>query len=108
MGRPRLGKELKKPSDYSYDYPENREMGKYIQNRDRKLLASITGYDIGLIHKILNGKRYMNEKVKKYAELIMEFNKAKEEVINQVNENNIKSLNIHHGQISQQIMSGIY
>jgi len=46
MGRPKLGTEYKKPSDYHYDYPINRKIFKHLSIEDKRLISDKTGYTI--------------------------------------------------------------
>ena len=57
MGRPRIGETIKKPSDYTYDYPEQREIARYILMDDRKRMAELTGYSMTHISDWCTGQR---------------------------------------------------
>jgi hypothetical protein len=57
MGRPKLGAEYKKPSDYTYDYPKNREIAKHLDVQDRIILCQMTGFSKGYINDWCLGRR---------------------------------------------------
>ena len=46
-----------KPTDYSYDYPENRRIGKYITFKDIKEIALSTGYNERYVYQVFKGTR---------------------------------------------------
>jgi len=56
MGRPRIGTELKKPSDYTYDYPENREVSKHLTPEDKIFIVHKTGYSYTHIYDWCRGR----------------------------------------------------
>jgi len=75
MGRPRIGIELKKPSDYTYDYPEVRAMGELLDPLDKNLIADKTGYSYSYITSVCDGKRKnmtIEEWIRKIAHLNLE------------------------------------
>jgi hypothetical protein len=90
MGRPKIGTEFKKPSDYHYDYPENREISKHLSFEDKKLIAARTGYKITYVRCWGHGKR-RNRRIEEIARLIMRLNIAKQRKFNsQPNTSNTK------------------
>lgn len=80
MGRPRLGKHLKKPSDYTYFYSESKAVGDMLTPEDKKLLAKKTKYSFGHIMMMCSGNRRMTDEVTTLAMKLIEINKLKEEV----------------------------
>lgn len=74
MGRPRIGENLKKPSDYSYDYPEQREIAKMLLANDRRMIAEATGYSTGYIGDWCLGIR-KNARIMELALPLAEINK---------------------------------
>jgi hypothetical protein len=77
MGRPRLGKELKKPSDYTYDYPDQRELAAGLHHGDITRLAAATGYSASMIHDMVTGRRKMPDRVKRLIEKYHDLNRQK-------------------------------
>jgi len=68
MGRKKLGKHYKKPSDYTYDYPEQRELAKTLRISDKSYIARLTGYSETHISYMCDGKRRMKPEVKQIIE----------------------------------------
>ena len=77
MGRPKLGAEYKKPSDYTYDYPANREIGKWITWKDKAHIAAKTGYTRDYVNDWCVGRR-RNDKIESLARIIAKLNQAKQ------------------------------
>jgi hypothetical protein len=75
MGRPRIGTELKKHSDYKYDYPEQRSLAKGLLSDDRSRIAEITGYSPSYIMDWCAGTR-KNAEIEHYVRLFVEINNA--------------------------------
>ena len=67
MGRPKLGAEYKKISDYTYDYPENREIGSRLFNGDIGFIAQQVGCSAFYVRQVLNTGVRNNEKIKTIA-----------------------------------------
>jgi len=67
MGRSKLGAEYKKPSDYTYDYPENRELGKQLVSGDIGFIAKTLGYKSRYVMCVLRLGNRNNEKIKTIA-----------------------------------------
>ena len=82
MGRPKLGTEYKKPSDYKYDYPYQREVTKHLTWEDKVLIASRTGYTIRYVRCWCAGTR-KNKDIEKIAVLIASLNVEKFRQLNQ-------------------------
>jgi hypothetical protein len=74
MGRPRIGEELKKPSDYSYDYPEQREIAKYLLSDDKIRMTQISGLSPRMVNNWCEGNR-KNTKLMELALRYAEINK---------------------------------
>lgn len=73
MGRPKLGAEYKKPSDYSYDYPEQRDIAKCLLTDDLVRIAELTGYSISYIRGWCAGTRNNNE-IERHARMFAKIN----------------------------------
>jgi hypothetical protein len=72
MGRPRLGENLKKPSDYSYDYPAQREIAKQLLFDDKIRMAETSGLTIRTVRCWCEGTRKnarLMELALRYAEI---------------------------------------
>ena len=67
MGRPKLGAEYKKPTDYTYDYPENREIGKKMIHGDAWFIAKTTGFSTSYVSDVLKEGIRNNERIKTIA-----------------------------------------
>lgn len=80
MGRPKLGKEYKKPSDYTYDYPENRRYEKMLIKGDVKRIALTLSLTDNYIRQMLRGERKMRHDVIELIERHGEINKLKLEI----------------------------
>jgi len=79
MGRPKIGEKYKKPSDYTYDYPENRAIGKKLFNGDFSFIANRTGYSKGYVWRVLiKGIRNNKEII----DLACKLNSLRDEVMN--------------------------
>lgn len=70
-GRPRIGKELKKPSDYTYDYPENRKLGAKLVSGDISFIAANTGHSISYVHAVLREGTRNNDKIIAFARKVV-------------------------------------
>jgi hypothetical protein len=68
---------------YIYDYPENREVSKGLQPCDKKLIQEKTGFTRTYVDYWCRGKR-KNAEIDRIARLIVETNKAKLAVIQQM------------------------
>ena len=68
---------VKKNKKYVYDYPENRELAKGLQNGDNLIIAIKTGLSEGYISQVLSGKRKMKPSVRLIVERLVEVNKMK-------------------------------
>ena len=77
MGRPRIGKELKKPSDYKYDFPGNREISSFLTPNDKNQIAYRTGYCIRTVHYWCQGVR-RNARIEEWARRMARLNIAKQ------------------------------
>jgi len=84
MGRPRIGTELKKPSDYTYDYPENREVSKHLTPEDKIFIVHKTGYSYTHIYDWCRGRR-RSKKIEFWANRIAKINKDKEQKLLKIN-----------------------
>ena len=80
MGRSKLGKEYKKPSDYSYDYPEQREISKGLRFGDAIIISQKTKYSSVMIGNMLSGTRKMTPRVKKIIDQLLLINKQIENI----------------------------
>lgn len=67
MGRPKLGAEYKKPSDYTYDFPENREIGKKLIHGDVWFIAKTVDCSRRYVSQVLKNGTRNNEKIKAIA-----------------------------------------
>ncbi len=77
MGRNRIHKDrLMKPTDYHYDFPENRIIAKRISREDKKTIQKISGYTEWTFHHILQGHRRMKPFLK---DIILEAIRLNEE-----------------------------
>lgn len=81
MGRPKLGAEYKKPSDYHYDYPEQREITRYLETKDRAWIISRSGYSAGYVRQWFRGKR-RNAFIRELALKIQKLNLEKQRKLN--------------------------
>ncbi|MEI6899315.1 MAG: hypothetical protein WCL00_05515 [Bacteroidota bacterium] len=84
MGRPRIGSELKKPSDYSYDYPGNREIAKNLTADDKLFIAFRAGTSIRYVRYWCQGKRRSNA-IEEWAIRVMKLNQAKQKKLEAIN-----------------------
>lgn len=76
MPRPRLGPELKKPSDYHYDFPQQREIAAHLSASDIMYIAKRLKYTRRTIYYWCEGLR-RNAKIEQIAKLLSEHNKEK-------------------------------
>jgi len=76
MGRPKLGTEYKKPSDYHYDYPKNRKIFKHLSWEDKQLISHKTGYTTRYVCFWGLGTR-KNKRIEEWARKIAILNIAK-------------------------------
>lgn len=83
MGRPRLGTELKKPSDYKYDYPANREVARWLTSDDKVQIAFRTGYALGYVKHWCIGNR-RNASIDALARKIARLNQAKQRKLEKI------------------------
>ena len=67
MGRPKLGTEYKKPADYTYDYPKNRQIGDKLHHGDMLFIAKTLGYSGKYVAQVLKNGERNNEKIKTIA-----------------------------------------
>jgi hypothetical protein len=68
----RTGKPFKTWRDYTYSYPDHRELAKGLRLGDIKEIAEKTNYSIDLVYAVINGKRQNKEildMIKKYVKL---------------------------------------
>ncbi len=82
MGRPKLGTEYKKPSDYTYDYQGNREVSKHLSREDKQLICSRTGFSVAYVRQWCQGRR-RSRSIEEWARRIMKLNIAKQRKLNQ-------------------------
>jgi len=82
MGRKKLGAEYKKPSDYHYDYPSNREVSKHLTIEDKHLIAARTGFSYTYVNDWCKGKR-RNRSIEGWARKVMPLNIAKQRKLGQ-------------------------
>jgi|GEM_PF-4916190 len=82
MGRPKLGTEYKKPSDYKYDYPDQRVVAIHLTWEDKTFIAEKTGYKISYVGDWCRGKR-KNTDIEKFAVLLASLNVEKFRQMNQ-------------------------
>jgi hypothetical protein len=82
MGRPKIGTEYKKPSDYTYDYPDQRVVAKHLSWEDKEIIAKKTGYTIRYVRCWCAGNR-KNVAIEKMAVLLASINVDKFRQINQ-------------------------
>jgi len=71
MGRPKIGSEYKKSSDYKYDFPENRQISLFLRRGDKSIIAEKTGYTLQAIRKICKGERRMKPEIKQVIEQLI-------------------------------------
>ena len=81
MGRPRLSTDLKKPSDYHYDYPETREISKYLKVDDKKFIIEKTNYTYTYITQVCKGER-KNSIIEEWIYKIAQLNIEKQQKLN--------------------------
>lgn len=81
MGKPRIGTELKKPSDYTYDYPEQRVLAKKLRKGDLEIVARKTKRSYGYIAQMTSGKRRMTTDVRRIIESIIDFYQVLDEIL---------------------------
>lgn len=67
MGRQKIGTEYKKPTDYKYDFPENREIGKQLIHGDIAFISKTVGCSSSLVKHVLTVGDRNNEKIKTIA-----------------------------------------
>jgi hypothetical protein len=96
MGRHKLGAEYKKPSDYHYDYPENKEVAKHLCDEDRKLIAIHTAYTLGYVNDWCLGRR-KNKKIETLARYLMRINIAKQRKLTAKARNKLPKKNVPNG-----------
>lgn len=77
MGRPKLGEEYKKPSDYSYDFPEQREFSEGLILGDIKIIADKLIMSDTYVGLMVNGKRKMTQAIRDEVLRLTELNKLK-------------------------------
>jgi peroxiredoxin len=75
MGRPKLGAKYKKPTDYKYDYPEQRILAKDLLSDDKVRIAELSGYSISYIKDWCVGTR-KNAVIERYARIFVKINIA--------------------------------
>ena len=63
MGRPKIGAEYKKPSDYTYDYTENRAIGARLFKGDIGFIAEKVGCSTYYVCQVLYRGTRTNEKI---------------------------------------------
>ena len=81
MGRPKLGAEYKKPSDYYY--PANREIAKRLVHQDKVFIASKTGVSLDYVRSWCVGRR-RNAQVDELARRIVRLNIEKQRKLEKI------------------------
>jgi hypothetical protein len=66
---------------YMYDYPENRELGKYLIRGDHTVIANHLGLSAAYIYQIFIGKRKMREDVRRLAENLAAINRERATIL---------------------------
>lgn len=64
---------------YEYDYPENRKLGQQLRVGDQTFIAELTGYTIGYVDQIFDGKRTNDRVLDAARKLISNRDQFKEE-----------------------------
>jgi hypothetical protein len=80
MGRPKISDSKGKQKARVYDYPQQREIGKYLSAKDKVLIASLTNLSSQYVRQWCRGKR-RNKRIEEWALKISKLNQAKEKKI---------------------------
>jgi len=67
---------------YTYDYPVNREVAKYLTADDKQQISFRTGFTIAYVREWCRGTR-RNKSIEEWARKIMKLNIAKQRKLNQ-------------------------
>ena len=87
MGRPKLGAEYKKPSDYIYDYPENRKVSRHLTIDDKHLISARTGFSYSYVSGWCRGER-RSRPIEEWARRIARLNQAKQRKLEKLTTDN--------------------
>jgi hypothetical protein len=83
MGRPRLGVNLKKRMDYTYDFSHQREIAIHLTSYDINLIAEKLRISKTAIYYWCNGNN-RSARIEKLAKILAEANKEKLRMIEQL------------------------